>query len=256
MITKPFITSKIAARPNPSVNPTRYGTQRKPGPREIGGQSRIFIPLSDSAARCRVFLEDENRVRVDFWKTGVIADLSWFSPIPPRVAESSWKTTLPPVFDSIAIPLLNMRRKVIQHFANMFPQKFLDLPEGHDLAILAKEKSGVVEFDFLQGTALIAGVSRPEFRTSTNFRAWLVRESEAHGIPFESLLQASMRVAFEVTGIEVKESFGHVSRSATFSFVCESDLRTDERSYVCRSSGSKAWGYHHYWEKLFGAGEG
>lgn len=149
-----------------------------------------------------------------------------------------------------------MRRKVIQHFANMFPQRFLDHPEGYDLAILAKEKSGIVEFDFLQGTASIAGVPQPEMRTSANFQAWLLRESEAHGIPMESLLHASMKVAFEVTGIEVKESFAHVSRSATFSFECASGLRIDERSYVCRSSGSKAWGYGHYWEQLFGAGQG
>lgn len=136
-----------------------------------------------------------------------------------------------------------MRRKVIQHFANMFPQKFLDLPEGLDLAILAEEERGRVEFDFLDGTASVNGAPRPEMRTSVVYRAWLQREMAAHGIPMEALLQASMGVAFEVTAIKVKESFGHVFRSATFSFECVSALRTDERAYVCRSSGSKAWGY-------------
>src|SRR5688572_19266170 len=105
-----------------------------------------------------------------------------------------------------------MRRKVIQHFANMLPQRFLDLPEGLDLAILAKEKSGVVEFDFLQGSASIDGVPRPKMRTGASFRAWLRKETEAHGIPMEALEHASMNVVFEVTGIEVAESFGHVSR--------------------------------------------
>jgi hypothetical protein len=146
-----------------------------------------------------------------------------------------------------------MHRKVIQHFANMLPQRFLDLPEGFDLAILAKERQGIVEFDFLQTTASIDGVPKPEMRTSASFGAWLLREAEAHGIPIEALLHASMNVAFEVTEIEVKESFGHVSHSATFSFECASELRTDERSYACRSSGSKAWGYGYYWEQLFGS---
>jgi hypothetical protein len=149
-----------------------------------------------------------------------------------------------------------MRRKVIQHFANMLPQRFLDLPEGLDLAVLAREKNGVVELDFLQGTASINGLSKPEMRTGASYREWLLRESEAHGIPAEALLHASMNVAFEVTGIEVKESHGHVFHSATFSFECTSELRTDEKSYICRSSGAKAWGYGHYWEQLYGAGPG
>jgi len=149
-----------------------------------------------------------------------------------------------------------MRRKVIQHFANMLPQRFQDLPDGFDLAILAREKRGVVEFDFLQGTASIDGVSQPQMRTTASFRAWLMKEAEAHDIPMEALVHASMSVAFEVTGGQVKESFGHVLHSATFSFECASDLRTDEKSYACRTSGSKAWSYGHYWEQLSGAGQG
>ena len=148
-----------------------------------------------------------------------------------------------------------MRRKVIQHFANMLPQRFLDLPDGFDLAALANEKSGVVVFDFLQDIASIDGVPHPEMRTSANYRAWLLKEAEAHGIEVGALLHASMTVAFQVTGFTVKESFGHVSRSATFKFDCVSELRTDEKSYTNRSSRTKAWGYDYYWEKLFGAVE-
>jgi hypothetical protein len=149
-----------------------------------------------------------------------------------------------------------MRRKVIQHFANMLPQRFLDLPDGFDLAILAQEKSGTAVFDFLQATASIDGVHQPEMRTSANYRAWLLGEAERHGIPAAELLYASMNVAFDVTGIEIKQSFGHVSHSATFSFECVSEVRTAARSYGCRSSGSKAWDYGYYWEQLYGAGRG
>ena len=128
----------------------------------------------------------------------------------------------------------------------MFPQRFLDLPGGFDLAVLAKEKSGIVVFDFLQGTASIGGISQPEMRTGAEFRTWLLREAAAHGISMEALLRASMSVAFEVTGIEVKESFGHVFHIATFSFECASERLTDEKSYACCSSGSKTWAYGYY----------
>lgn len=149
-------------------------------------------------------------------------------------------------------PLHTMRRKVIQHFANMFPQRFLDLPEGFDLAVLAREKSGIVEFDFLRGIASIGDVPKPEMRTGASYREWLLRESAAHGIPAEALLHASMKVAFNVSGIEVKESDGHVFHSATFSFHCTRALRTDEKSCIGRSSGSKAWNYGYYWALLYG----
>ena len=149
-----------------------------------------------------------------------------------------------------------MRRKVIQHFANMLPQRFLDLPEGFDLAILAEHQSGIVDFDFLNGTASIAGIPQPQLRTSAVFRDWLLREADVHGVSLEALHQASMNVIFEITGIEVRESYGHVFRSATFNFECSSHLRTDERSYVSSSSATKAWGYGHYWEQLFGTGSG
>lgn len=145
-----------------------------------------------------------------------------------------------------------MRRKVIQHFANMFPQRFLDLAEGLDLAVLAREKHGVVEFDFLQGTASIGGLSKPEMRTGAVCREWLLKEAEAHDIPADALLHASMNVAFEVTGIDVKESYGHVFRSAHFSFECTSQLRTDEKTYTGHASGAKSWEYGYYWDQLHG----
>ena len=149
-----------------------------------------------------------------------------------------------------------MRRKVIQHFANMLPQRFLDLPEGFDLAILAKEKRGTAVFDFLQASASIDGVYQPEMRTSASYSAWLLVEAERHGIPVSALLHASMNVTFEVTGIEVKESYGHIFHSAIFNFECASEFRTAARSYVCQSSRSKAWSYGYYWEQLFGSGRG
>lgn len=61
-------------------------------------------------------------------------------------------------------------------------------------------------------------------RTSTSYRTWLLQEAEHDDIPADELLHASMSVAFEVTGIEVKESLDHLFYCATFSFDCVSDL--------------------------------
>lgn len=145
-----------------------------------------------------------------------------------------------------------MRRNVIQHFANMLPRRFLDLPEGIDLAILAQAAAGDVEFDLLRGTASIDGVPHPRMRTALCYGEWLAREATAHGIPMAAFSRASMRVAFDVTGLEVREAFGHVSRAATFTFACTSEVSTEAKSHTCEISGSRAWGYGHYWEQVFG----
>ena len=145
-----------------------------------------------------------------------------------------------------------MRRKVIQHFANMFPQRFIDLPEGYDLALLARAKRGVASFNLLEGTASIDGVPEPLLRTASSYREWLHKEAAAHGVELEGIRSASMEVRFEVDAVEVEESFGHVSHSARFRFECASELRTDEKSYTCESSCERQWGYGWYWEQLFG----
>lgn len=62
----------------------------------------------------------------------------------------------------------------------------------------------------------------------------------------------SMKVALDVSGIEAEESDGHVFHSATFSFHRTRALRTDEKSCIGRSSGSKAWNYGYYWALLYG----
>jgi hypothetical protein len=145
-----------------------------------------------------------------------------------------------------------MRRKVIQHFTNMLPQRFLDLPDGFDLAIMASKGMGAVVFDLIAGTASIDGISQPQMRTSSLYRAWLLEEAATHRVPASALSRASMRVVFEVTELQVKESFGHIFRSANFRFECVSELCTDEKLYVCRASRSRAWGYAYYWEQLYG----
>ena len=44
-----------------------------------------------------------------------------------------------------------MRRKVIQDFANVFCQRFIDLPSGHDLATFAYLGSGSASLNILSG---------------------------------------------------------------------------------------------------------
>jgi len=149
-----------------------------------------------------------------------------------------------------------VRRKVFQHFANMLPQRFLDLPSGFDLAVFAKYRQGVATFNVLNGEANIDGVPDSNLRTGSEYQAWLLKELEAHHVSPDALLSASLVVSFLVENIEIKESYGHVFRSAHFTFRCSSAINTDEKTYEGQSEGSKAWGYDPpYWSQLYGTAQ-
>jgi hypothetical protein len=148
-----------------------------------------------------------------------------------------------------------LRRKIFQHFANMLPQRFLDLPSGFDLAVFAKHRRGVATFDVLNGRSEIDGTPVADLRTGAEYRAWLAKELAAHRISSSMLVSVELTVAFVVEDIQAKESYGHVFRSANFTFECTSTLRTDEKSYQRHSKGTQAWGFDPpYWTELYGAG--
>lgn len=149
----------------------------------------------------------------------------------------------------------SMRRKVLQHFANTPPQRLLDLPSGFDLARFARLVSGTLEVDFLRGECRHNSVLTAPFDLCAEHRAWIDREAGRHHIPKEELAGVAMTVAFVVRDAEVKHSYGHVFRSAVFSFDCRSEIRTDERTYAAHQKGEKYWEYDYYWEKLYGADE-
>jgi hypothetical protein len=148
-----------------------------------------------------------------------------------------------------------MRRKVLQQFANMLPQRFLDLPSGYDLARFARLSAGTLEIDFLSGECRHNGAPVAPFETCAEYRAWVDREAERHHIPREGLALVAMTVDFVVGDVEMKHLFRHDFRSAVFRFDCRSEVQTDEKTYASHQTAEQRWGYGYYWEKLYGAEE-
>lgn len=136
-----------------------------------------------------------------------------------------------------------MRRKVIQDFANVFCQRILQLPSGYDLASFARYGSGTYELDILTGECRFNSNSIPKLETCRIFKEWLITQLNKHTIPLAHIETATLKIEVKVSQIRVKESFGHVFSFAHFSFDCQSEIRTDEKSYVSRMSGEHPWGF-------------
>src|SRR5947209_20456139 len=145
-----------------------------------------------------------------------------------------------------------MRRKAIQDFANVFCQRILQLPEGYDLASFVHYGSGSYDLNILTGECIFNGNPIPKLRTCDVFKEWLFAQLEKHLIPREGIEAASLKIDVTVSQISVKQSYGHEFASAHFSFNCQSEIRTDEKSYASGMSGEKTWGFDWYYNQISG----
>jgi hypothetical protein len=144
-----------------------------------------------------------------------------------------------------------MRRKVLQDFANVFCQRFIDLPSGYDLATFVHLGSGFYFLDILTGNCSRDGIQIPPLMTCKEYREWLQTQLNKRNIPLE-VLRVSMRIKVLVSEVKVKTSFGHVFESASFECNCLCEIQTDEKTYVGNCRGAKAWGFDWYYQKLYG----
>lgn len=136
-----------------------------------------------------------------------------------------------------------MRRKIFQDFANVFCQHLIDLPSGYDLAAFAQHGSGDYEADILSGECSLDGKPIPKLRTCDEYKEWLFLQLDKNRIPRQAIREALLRIKVVVDKVSIRLSYGHRFADAEFSFDCQSEIKTDEKSYVGRIMGEKKWGY-------------
>ncbi|HXR37491.1 MAG TPA: hypothetical protein VN776_00270 [Terracidiphilus sp.] len=146
-----------------------------------------------------------------------------------------------------------MRRKVIQEYVNFFCQKVIDLPEGYDLASFAHYGSGIYRADILTGSCSYNGNPIPQLRLCDEYRHWMKKQLERHRIQGSDIMEATILIKVKMKGLNTRAPYGHRFASGHFSFECESEIKTDEKSYVGQMQGEKAWGFDWYYEQLYGS---
>jgi hypothetical protein len=144
-----------------------------------------------------------------------------------------------------------MRRKVLQDFANVFCQRFVDLPNGYDLATFVHLGSGFYLLDILNGNCSRDGLPILPLMTCREHRDWLEMQLAKRNIPLESL-RIRLGINVLVSDVQVRASFGRVFASAHFECSCRSEIRTDEKTYLGHRRGAKVWGFDWYYQKLYG----
>ncbi len=146
-----------------------------------------------------------------------------------------------------------MRRKIIQHFADVFCQRFIQVPNGYDLATFVHLGSGLYTLDILIGDCTRNSIVISKLNTCSEHKKWLIAQLNKHKILLSDIEKAELWISVVVSEIKVETSFGNVFASANFTFDCRSEIKTDEKSYKSALQNEKAWGFDLYYEKLYGS---
>ena len=143
-----------------------------------------------------------------------------------------------------------MRRKVVQDFANVFCQRLLDLPDGHDVASFAHYGSGNFRANVLTGECSFNGKSIPTLRLCDTYRDWLREQSEKHRVPFEQIEAAAFEVQLHVSVERADHdmhALGHRSREQSLLSPHLPQLaRCSRLTHRCATAHDAAFEYHHH----------
>ncbi len=146
-----------------------------------------------------------------------------------------------------------MRRKIIQHFANIFCQRFIQVPNGYDLATFVHLGSGLYTLDILNGDCTRNSTAIPKLSTCAEYKEWLTEQLNKHKILLSDIKTARLLISVVVSEIKIETSFGNIFASANFTFDCRSEIQTDEKSYKAELQNQEAWGFDLYYDKLYGS---
>jgi hypothetical protein len=133
-----------------------------------------------------------------------------------------------------------VRRKVLQSYANVLCQHFIDLGSGSDARAFSELGSGHYKLDILTGVCTKDGARIPELKVCRHFRLWLMEQIEKDRVPpgVESAV-----LAVDLTVANVRAKVPHRLGAADFTYQCRSEVRTDEKTYVGILSGARQWGF-------------
>jgi hypothetical protein len=129
-----------------------------------------------------------------------------------------------------------MRRKILQHFANVFCRMFVGWRMGEDVDVLSKIHHGQIYIDVLRGQASLAAEQPLNICIAGKLQAWFASALEKHNIPIEAIREAKLLVDIGAVTIERKRA-----TVTDFHFDCHSVISTDEKTYQSSLKEKHAW---------------
>ena len=129
-----------------------------------------------------------------------------------------------------------MRRKKINHYADVICRMFMGWRMGDDLEALAGLPDGKIHVNLLTGTAEHSEAGPLNLHVAAEIQAWLRQECEKDGIDYSALKAADLWVDIDTSKIATNRK-----RIVCFDFDAISRLTTDEATYSAHVSETHRW---------------
>ncbi|MBK1884738.1 hypothetical protein JIN85_20165 [Luteolibacter pohnpeiensis] len=129
-----------------------------------------------------------------------------------------------------------MKRKVLQHYADVLCHMAIGWRMGDDLELLADLPSGTIHFDILEGRAVHDTRGDIDLRIASEMKAWLLDRLSKDRIPIEAIQAATLKVGMNTDRIKTDKK-----RVVSFDWQCHSAISTDEKTYEVELIDRHAW---------------
>ncbi len=129
-----------------------------------------------------------------------------------------------------------MRRKVLQHYADVLCHMAIGWRMGDDLEILADLPSGRLHFDILAGLSTHDTKGEVKLYIAGEMRAWLRDRLAKDGIPLEAIESATLDVDMNTDRVKTDKK-----RVISFDWRCRSRISTGEKTYEVELIDQHVW---------------
>ena len=129
-----------------------------------------------------------------------------------------------------------MRRKVIQHYADVLCHIAIGWRMADDLETLSDLPDGTILFDLLTGSATHSTAGELDLRIAGEIEAWLKARLAADHIPEQLILRAELQLSSKTDRIRTDKK-----RVVSFDWSCASLISTDEKTYESHLNEAHTW---------------
>ena len=129
-----------------------------------------------------------------------------------------------------------MRRKIIQHYADVLCHMAIGWRMGGDLEILSELSDGTIHFDILEGEATHDTEGDIKLHISGEMNAWLRDRLSKDQILVSAIESATLDLQMNTDRIKTDKK-----RVVSFDWRCHSRINTDEKVYEVNHVDRHSW---------------
>ena len=129
-----------------------------------------------------------------------------------------------------------MRRKRLNHYADVVCKMFVGWRMGDDLEILSELPDGTIIIDLLTGVANHSIKGPLELHISKEIQAWLQQQGSKEGIDISELESGTLEVDIDTSKVATNKK-----KVVMFNFECRSAIKTSEACYEANIKDMHQW---------------